>query len=73
MKEGSPALAVAQSVEQKPWDEEPLIPTDDSAVLTTMLPLVALLVLYGTILLSSVHRSACNSPKAETLISTRAP
>lgn len=73
MKEHSPALAVAQSVEQKPWDEVPVIPTDDSAVLTTMLPLLALLVVYGAILLFTLHRGACDLPKAETLISTRAP
>lgn len=71
MKECSPVLAVAQAVEQKPWDEKLLIPTDDSVVLTTMLPLVALLMVYGAILLSSLHRSACDLPMAETLISTR--
>lgn len=73
MKERSPALAVAQSVDQEPWDHEPVIPTDDSAILTTMLPLIALLVVCGAVLLSSVHRIACSSPIAETLISTREP
>ena len=71
--ERSPALAVAQSVEQKTWDQEPLIPTDDSAVLTMILPLVAILMVYGALLLSSLHRSACDLPKENTLISMREP
>jgi hypothetical protein len=73
MTENSLAMAVAQSVDQQPWDDSPVIPKDDSAVVTTLLPLVGLLVVYGAVLLSSLQSSPSESPMADTLISTRTP
>lgn len=73
MTENSLAVAVAQSVDLPSWDDCSVIPKDDSAVFTTLLPLVGLLVVYGAVLLCSLESHACESPIAEPLASTRTP
>lgn len=73
MTENSLARAVAQSVDLPSWDDSPMIPKDDSAVFTTLLPLVGLLAVYGVVLLSSLQSGACKSPISEPLVSTRTP
>lgn len=71
MTETSLAMAVAQSVDLPSWEDCPVMPKDDSAVFTTLLPLVGLLLVYGAVLLSSLQSGACESPTAEPLVSTR--
>ena len=73
MNKVSLSVAVPQPEEHKPWAEPPVIPKDDAAVLTTLLPLLGLLVIYGAVLLSSVRSHGVDSPVAETLLSTRMP
>lgn len=57
-------IAVAQPVDHEPWDTSPVIPMDDRAVLTTLLPLVVLLVVFGATLLTAVQ--GCASPGMST-------
>ncbi len=73
MNENPLAVAVVQSVDLPSWADCPVIPKDDSAVFTTLLPLVGLLMVYGAVLLSSLQSGACESATAEPLVSTRAP
>lgn len=73
MNENPLAVAVVQSVDLQSWADCPVIPKDDSAVFTTLLPLVGLLMVYGAVLLSSLQPGACESATAEPLVSTRAP
>ena len=46
-------VAVAQPVAEDVWDPSMVIPKDDSALLTTFMPLLGLLVVYGTVLVSA--------------------
>jgi hypothetical protein len=48
-------IAVEQTVEHQPWDTGTVIPKDDSAIFTTLLPLTAVLVVYGVVLFFSLH------------------
>lgn len=73
MNDNSLAIAVAQSVDLPSWADCPVIPKDDSAVVTTLLPLVGLLVVYGGVVLSNLGSSPRESPMAEPLVSTRTP
>jgi hypothetical protein len=54
MQLSSSCIAVAQPAEHQPWDTASVIPKDDSAVLTTLLPLVVLLLVFGAMLVSSM-------------------
>lgn len=65
----SASFAVAQAVDEETWATPTSIPTDDSAVLTTFLPLATLLVVYGAILLCSLRTAELDSSTASTLIS----
>lgn len=71
MNEGA-SFAVAQAIDEETWATPTSIPTDDSAVLTALLPLAMRLVVYGAILLRSLRAGEVDSSTASTLIS-RAP
>jgi hypothetical protein len=62
------SFAVAQAVDEETWATPTSIPTDDSAVLTTFLPLATLLVVYGAILVCSLRPGASDPWSADTLI-----
>jgi hypothetical protein len=47
-------VAVARPVVEDRWEPPMAIPKDDSALLTTFMPLVGLLVVYGTVLFSAL-------------------
>lgn len=65
----STAIAVAQSANEELWDAPLSIPTDDSAVLTTFLPLATVLVVYGAILLCSLRAGEVDTSTAGAPIS----
>lgn len=44
-------IAVAQAVIDEPWEPPMIIPKDDSPLVTTLVPLLGLLVAYGMVLL----------------------
>ena len=46
-------VAVAQPVVEEPWEPLVVIPKDDSALFTTFMPLLGLLFIYGTVLISA--------------------
>lgn len=46
-------IAVARPVVGEAWDPPMVIPKDDAALLTTFMPLLGLLVVYGTALFSA--------------------
>jgi hypothetical protein len=46
-------IAVARPVVEEAWDPPIVIPMDDSALLTTFMPLLGLLLVYGTALFSA--------------------
>jgi len=68
MNEGA-SFAVAQAVDEVTWATPTSIPTDDSAVLTTFLPLATLLVVYGAILLCNLRTAEIDSSAAGAPIS----
>lgn len=68
----SAAIAVPQANDRETWGVPVSIPTDDSAVLTTFLPLATLLVVYGAILLCSLRPNVCD-PSAVTPMLSRTP
>lgn len=46
-------VAVARPVVEEAWEPSMVIPKDDSALLTTFMPLLGLLLVYGTALFSA--------------------